>query len=130
MTPGGSGVLKVVKKSATPLNKGEILALSETPEEEWSAARVALEESSDVVRLGTARGTRYIGWTALLRLIVEAIKKTDDGEGATKAAVVANLEERETQLDDDVWRQAVVQLIDAGRITKTGQARGTKYQVA
>jgi hypothetical protein len=120
-------VLALVVKTRDPLGKADILAASGVAEEDWERSRRRLDEDSTFVRLGTGRGTRYLGWTALLDHVEAAITAADQGAGALKGEVMAAMEARGVPVDDEVWKVAIRIVLESGRASKSGQAKGTRY---
>lgn len=119
-------VLAVLRAAEAPLNKAEILARSHVDESDWAALRARIEEDPEVVRFGAARGTRYATRTCISNRIVAVL--TDAGDaGLRKSEILEALAEEDLLLDDDLWTESIRTLLEGEVVTKSGQAKGTRY---
>jgi hypothetical protein len=125
---GGDRVLSLVAASKRPLSKSEILALAGLTEQDWVAAKHRIDSNADFVQVGDGRGARYVCWAVLLDLYVDAIREAGAGAAANKQQIFEKLQARGVPDDDGIWEIARKVLVDAGRVTTEGKARGTRYR--
>ena len=128
--PRRDPVLRFVQSGSRPVSRSEIIVGARIGAHEWEEARRRLDGDPDFVRLGAKRGTRYIGWQALLDQLCDAVRDADGGDGANKAAIVSLMRERGLAVDDGIWRIGIPILLDEGRVGKSGRARGTRYRIS
>ena len=92
----------------------------------WSEARAAFDESPEFVMLGEKRGARYTTRRAIQAALAKVIRKAGKA-GVSKSEAIERMAEQGFQLEDSDWTSAVKALLDLGRISREGQAKGTRY---
>jgi hypothetical protein len=117
---------RAVVGASAPLGRAAILATAGVDDQWWSVARAAFDESPEFVMLGEKRGAKYTTRRAIQDALAKVVRKAGK-VGVSKSEAVERLAALEFQIGDAEWTSSVKALIDLGKITRSGQAKGTRY---
>jgi len=122
----GQAIREAIAAADAPIGKAEILTRTGVAESEWNTVRLQLEADPEIVRTGAARGTRYTTRQVVADRLLELIAAAGS-DGLRKSEALNALAELNIDIDDETWTALTRTLVADGRLTKSGQAKGTRY---
>jgi hypothetical protein len=122
-------IMSLLGTAHLPVEREELTTRAGIDDNLWTEVCRILVSRHEVVRVGTAKGPKYVTWEALLELLCAAISDADRGDGAGKSAILAAFLTAHGDPGDVVWSRAITELIAQRRVTREGERKGTRYRV-